>query len=74
MLMAGLFVDVGRVYPELDDMTLEGLRVGYGVTLQIHDNRRYIADIAIASSKDGGVFAYFSFDPVFELEQRVEVR
>ncbi len=71
-LMASTFVDVGRVYPGWSALTYEDMRVGYGVSLQLHMSRRFLSGIQVASSIDGGVFVDFSFDPVFDLDPRVE--
>ena len=70
--MASLFVDVGRVFPSLRDVQPTDLRVGYGVSLQLHNKRDFIAVVSLASSIDGGVFVDLAFDPVFDLEPRVE--
>jgi hypothetical protein len=48
--------------------------VGYGMSLQLHVNRHFIAAVSVASSIDGGVFVDLAFDPVFDIEQRVEQR
>jgi len=72
--MASLFIDVGRVFPSPRDIEPTNLRVGYGFSLQLHDVRRFIASVSIASSIDGGVFFNLAFDPVFDIEPRVEDR
>lgn len=74
MFSSSLFVDVGRVYPSLDSLSFDDLRVGYGFGLDFHTNNEFIARVILASSIDGGVFAYLSFDPAMEVSRRVERR
>jgi hypothetical protein len=73
-MSASLFVDAGRVYRGLDEMTLDGLRTGYGVALEAHTEHNFLARVSLASSIDGGVFLDFALDPVFELDERVQRR
>lgn len=74
VVSASLFVDAGRVYPSLDELTIDGMRVGYGIGLQAHTYRSFLVRAHLASSIDGDVFVNFSFDPVFEPIPRVERR
>jgi hypothetical protein len=74
LLMASLFVDAGRVFPNLREIEPSVMRVGYGFSIQLHSHRRFLASVSIASSIDGGVFIDFAFDPVFDIEPRVEQR
>lgn len=69
-----MFVDVGRVYPSLRDISVEELRVGYGVGIEYQTRTSFLGQLSIASSVDGGVFVNLSFDPVFDLDSRVERR
>jgi hypothetical protein len=71
---ASAFVDAGRVFPSVEDLELTGLRVGFGVGLEIYTDRAFIARGNVATSIDGGVFFNLAFDPVFDLEPRVERR
>ena len=64
------FTDAGRVYPALHDLTLSGLRVGFGMGVQIHSDHSFLVDLSLASSIDGGVFATASFNPVFDSRPR----
>jgi len=73
-LYASLFVDVGRVYPALDDLTFDDLRCGYGIALEGHSHRSLLARVSIASSIDGGVFFNLYLDPISEIEPRVRRR
>lgn len=68
--LASLFVDTGRVYSSMGDLTLDDLRLGYGAALQLLIARQFIAGVSIASSIDGGVFVNVTFDPAFGSEGR----
>jgi hypothetical protein len=72
--MASVFVDAGRVYHSPEDLTFDGLRADFGVSLQWHADRHYMAGVSVAASIDGEMFAYLTFDPVFDIEPRVEQR
>jgi hypothetical protein len=74
IISASTFVDAGRVFPSVRDVRAEGLRVGYGIALEGHTNSTFLIRASIASSIDGGVFVDLAFDPVFDLEPRVERR
>ncbi|MBX3158503.1 MAG: BamA/TamA family outer membrane protein [Deltaproteobacteria bacterium] len=69
---ASVFGDVGRVYPGLDDLTLEGVRFGFGVALEMHSHNALYGRISLASSIDGGAFVNFYFDPVYAVQSRLE--
>jgi hypothetical protein len=73
ILMASLFVDAGRVYPDVRDIafSVDDFRVGYGVSLQLHSTRSFLASVNLASSIDGGVFVNFALDPVYEPPSRL---
>ena len=73
-LMASAFADVGRVFPEWREVQPTDLRVGYGMSLQVHADKRFLASLQFASSIDGGFFIDFAFDPVFDIKPRVEER
>jgi hypothetical protein len=74
ILSARVFTDVGRVFASAGDLEPRGLRVGYGVGLEAHSRRSFWLRTSLATSIDGGVFLNLSFDPVFELDGRVERR
>jgi hypothetical protein len=74
LLYASLFVDVGRVYPALDDMTVDDMRVGYGIALEGHSRNNLLARVSMASSIDGGLFFNLYLDPVSAIEPRVRRR
>jgi hypothetical protein len=71
LVFASVFVDAGRVYAGLDDLTLDGLRWGYGLALEGHSDTSLAARISIASSSDGGVYVNLYLDPVSYVEPRV---
>jgi hypothetical protein len=71
---ASVFADVGRVFPDVREIEQRDLRIGYGFTLQLFGDPDFIASLSIASSVDGGLFIDLAFDPVFDIEPRVEQR
>ncbi len=71
---ASVFTDVGRVYPSLDDLSLDDMRWGYGLALEAHSYASFVARASIASSIDGGVFLNFYLDPVTAIQPRVRRR
>lgn len=71
---ASLFVDAGRVFPSLEQLTLSGVRVGYGAALELYGSRSFVARAAVATSRDGGVQLFLSFDPGRDLPPREERR
>ena len=71
---ASVFVDAGRVFPSLRDLAADHLRVGYGVALQGHTTNSFVLQGSLASSIDGGLFLNLSFNPVFNLDERVRRR
>lgn len=74
MISASLFVDAGRVYRSVNDLSLDDMRVGYGVGLDLHTEHSFVGRVSLASSIDGGVFLDFAVDPIFDLERRVDHR
>lgn len=74
MFAARVFVDAGRVYESLDDLELDGLRVGFGLGLEASTRSTFRVRTAVATSIDGGVHFILSFSPVFDLDGRVERR
>lgn len=67
---AYLFTDVGRVFPALDQLTARGMRVGYGVGLELHGNHGFVVEGSLASSIDGGMVVSVSFNPVLDDKER----
>jgi hypothetical protein len=70
LLDAYLFVDAGRVFPALDQLTTRGMRVGYGVGLELHGTRGFLVEASLASSIDGGAVVSVSFNPVLDSKER----
>lgn len=62
---AYLFVDAGRVYRAVDDLTLDDLRVGYGGGFSVHTATAFVIAASLASSRDGGLFLTASLNPVW---------
>jgi hypothetical protein len=60
---AFVFVDAGRVYPSLGEMTPADLRVGYGGGIDVHTDRIFIGRLTMASSPEGGLLVHFGIDP-----------
>jgi len=73
-LYASVYVDVGRVYPSWSDLTFDGLRAGYGFSLEAQSHQSLIARVSVASSIDGDVFFNLYLDPISEVEPRVRRR
>ncbi len=67
-----LFVDAGRVYPELSELEVKDVRVAYGGGLQLQTPKSFIGRIGLASSIDGGLLFNLSLDPVYDPKARVE--
>lgn len=73
-LSTSAFVDAGRVFPSLQALDVDGMRVGYGIAIEAHSERSFLLRASLASSIDGGVFLDIAFDPVFDQDLRVERR
>jgi len=73
-IMANAFVDAGRVYSAVNDVSLDHLRVGYGLGLQLTYGGGFVSEVSVASSVDGGLFFNLAFNPVYDIEQRVRRR
>jgi hypothetical protein len=71
---ASVFCDVGRVYPAVTELSLDHLRVGYGLGIEAHHVESFMMEASIGSSIDGGLFLNLSFNPVYDLDQRVRRR
>ncbi len=71
-IAGSIFSDIGRVHAGLDDISLEGLRVGYGIALEAYSDTSMFIRFEVASSIDGGLFVYFNLNPVTDNRARVE--
>ncbi len=67
---AYLFTDIGRVYESFDDLSAHGLRVSYGVGLDLHGDSGLVATGYIASTTDGGFLFNLAFNPITDARQR----
>ncbi len=67
---AYLFTDAGRVFPSLDALTVHGMRVGYGIGVELHGQNGFLLEGSLASSIDGGVFVSVSLNPVLDQKER----
>lgn len=70
-LAAYTFVDVGRVYHSLGDLSANDLRVGYGGGLQVHTQTSYVGRAQLAANKDGGMFFELILSPAFPRRDRI---
>jgi len=71
-LAPSVFVDVGRVYSGLDDLSLDHPRAGFGAALEAYSKQRMFIRAEVASSLDGGVFVYLTLNPAFDAYSRAE--
>jgi len=68
---AYLFVDAGRVYSSLDAMTLDRVRIGYGIGIDVHaEDRGFLFEGRLGSSLDGGLVLSAAFNPIFDQRPR----
>jgi hypothetical protein len=70
LLDASLFVDAGRVFPSLEEVSVDHLRVGFGVALSVHSNSDFLLQASLATSIDGGVFLNLAFNRAFDSTTR----
>ncbi|MEO8548657.1 MAG: BamA/TamA family outer membrane protein, partial [Kofleriaceae bacterium] len=67
---AYLFTDFGRVWASFEQVTARGLRVGYGIGLDVHGESAFLFTFSVASSIDGGLFLNFAFNQPINGVQR----
>jgi len=67
---AYLFTDAGRVFPSLDALTVRGMRVGYGIGLELHGQNGFLLEGTLATSTDGGVFVSVGLNPILDQKER----
>ena len=58
----------------MTELSLDHLRVGYGVSVEVHRVDSFVLSTSVASSIDGGLLFGLSFSPVYELKERVRRR
>lgn len=71
-LAAYAFVDTGRVFKGLDNIELDGFRLGYGGGIQVHSATTFRGRFDVSSSIDGDVFINVTLDPVYDVSSRKE--
>jgi hypothetical protein len=69
-VQASLFIDAGRVFSALDDVSVHDLRIGYGLGFQVHRGRSFNLEGNLATTIDGGLFASLWFNPVPDARPR----
>jgi hypothetical protein len=67
-----LFVDCGRVFPDLAALSFDQPRVGFGAGLEVYSRGGLAMRFELASSIDGGLFAYWALNPAYDARARVE--
>jgi len=67
-----LFVDAGRVFGDFDDLSLNHPRIGFGGALEVYNRRGLLIRAQLASSADGGLFAFVALNPAYDAVSRVE--
>jgi len=73
-LGATAFVDAGRVWRDYSALALTDMRVGFGGSLVVSYGGGFVSELSLASSIDGGFFASLSFNPVYDIDERVRRR
>ncbi len=68
------FVNAGRVYSGPGDLSVRGLRVGYGGGIHVYHGSGSLLRVQLASSIDGGMFLNLVFDHVYDPLGRKEIR
>ncbi len=63
---AFVFVDAGRVYRSLGDLTVDDLRVGYGGGFELHSDTDFVIAGTLASSIDGGIVVTAALNPLWD--------
>lgn len=64
-LAPSIFVDAGRVWASYDDLSLRGMRVGFGGGIEVYGRGGLALRAELASSIDGGVVGVLMFEPAF---------
>jgi hypothetical protein len=61
-----LFADVGRVYASYDDLTLHGMRAGFGPGIEVHSSSQFLVEAYLGFSIDGNVTVSAAFTPIVD--------
>jgi hypothetical protein len=69
-LGASVFIDAGRVYADYWDLSLSDMRAGFGGSVVFDKGGRFMSELSLASSIDGGLFAGVAFNPILDLDAR----
>jgi outer membrane protein assembly factor BamA len=71
-MYASTFLDVGRVFPSIEDVSLDDLRYSAGVALEGHSKNGLFMRVSLATAigSEAGFFFNFYFSPVFEITPR----
>jgi hypothetical protein len=64
-LAPSIFVDAGRVWASYDELSLRGLRVGFGGGIEVYGRGGLAMRAELATSIDGGVTGVLLFEPAF---------
>lgn len=62
-LAPSIFVDAGRVWASYDELSLRGMRVGFGGGIEVYGRGGLALRAELASSIDGGFFGVLMFEP-----------
>jgi hypothetical protein len=68
---AYMFVDAGRVWSSLADVTLADPRLGYGIGVQVHTILDYLGRVQLAASRDGDYTVDVVFTHAFPARKRL---
>jgi hypothetical protein len=66
-----MFVDAGRVWSSLADVTLADPRLGYGIGVQVHTILDYLGRVQLAASRDGDYTVDVVFTHAFPARKRL---
>lgn len=69
-LDASLFVDAGRVFPSIRDLSFDHPRVGYGVAIAAHSQHEFLLEGSVSSSIDGGIFFNLQVNRALDARRR----
>lgn len=64
-LAPSIFVDAGRVWASYDELSLRGLRFGFGGGIEVYGRGGLAMRAELATSIDGGVTGVLLFEPAF---------